>query len=99
MPISPDEVGALKTKLIPVWVFSVWDKLIATAWDDTSAVVKQADAETALSAANPGEPVDIIRSGWLDIEDSYRSTGWSVEYDKPGYNESYGAIFTFRKKK
>ena len=32
---------------------------------------------------------------WLDVEETYRKVGWKVEYDKPGYNESYKANFTF----
>lgn len=35
---------------------------------------------------------------WLDFETAYRSQGWLVEYDKPGYNESYDAHWIFRKK-
>lgn len=31
----------------------------------------------------------------LDIEDVYREQGWKVEYDKPGYSESYEAFFVF----
>ncbi len=34
---------------------------------------------------------------WLDVEDVYREAGWVVEYDKPGYCESYEATFTFKK--
>lgn len=29
--------------------------------------------------------------GWLDLEDIYRDEGWTVEYDSPGYNETYEA--------
>lgn len=99
MPISPDDVGAVKTKNIPEWVFDVWDKLIAAAWDGRSSTIRQDTAKAALHAANPGDPpVSIFDTGWLDIEPSYRAVGWSVVYDKPGYNESYEASFTFRKK-
>ena len=34
----------------------------------------------------------------LDIEDVYRKAGWSVVYDKPGYNEGYSAFFEFSTK-
>ncbi len=32
---------------------------------------------------------------WLNVEELYRAQGWTVTYDKPGYNESYPATFTF----
>ena len=38
----------------------------------------------------------IFDLGYLDIEDLY--TKWNVEYDKPGYNESYQAYFIFSRK-
>lgn len=98
MPMSPDEVVGVKTSNIPEWVFKVWDKLIALEWDGRSAEILQKDAVAALHAANPGMETDIFRSGWLDIEDSYRAVGWSVVYDKPSYCESYESSFTFRKK-
>lgn len=98
MPMSPDEVVGVKTSNIPEWVFKVWDKLIAHEWNGSSAHILQKDALAALRAANPGMETDIFATGWLDIEPSYRAAGWSVVYDKPGYNESYNASFTFKKK-
>lgn len=32
---------------------------------------------------------------WLNFEGAYRRAGWKVEFDKPGYNESYPATFKF----
>ena len=40
----------------------------------------------------------IFKCNWLDVEEIFRKAGWIVEYDKPGYNESYAATFNFRKK-
>jgi hypothetical protein len=37
----------------------------------------------------------IFSRHWLDVEPLYRDQGWSVEFDKPGYNESYDGFFTF----
>jgi len=41
----------------------------------------------------------IFSEHWLDVEDAYRKAGWTVRYDKPGYNESYDANFTFSVRK
>ena len=59
MPLSPDEVVAVKTSNIPEWVFKVWDKLIAEAWNGHSACIQQKDAVAALQIADPGGRVDI----------------------------------------
>lgn len=32
---------------------------------------------------------------WLDFEEVYRSQGWKVTYDKPGYCESYEPRWVF----
>lgn len=41
---------------------------------------------------------DIFENHWLDFEDAYRASGWGVEYDKPGFNETYQARFIFSPK-
>ena len=39
----------------------------------------------------------VFQNGWLEFDDAYRAKGWKVAYDKPGYNESYGAFWEFSK--
>jgi hypothetical protein len=34
----------------------------------------------------------------LDVEEVFEDVGWDVDYDKPGYNESYQPTFTFTEK-
>ncbi len=41
----------------------------------------------------------ILDNNWLDIEEIYRKAGWMVEYDQPGFNETYESNFTFSKTK
>jgi hypothetical protein len=43
-------------------------------------------------------PEEIFAKGWLNIESIYEQQGWIVNYDKPGYNETYAATFTFVKR-
>ncbi len=35
---------------------------------------------------------------WLDVEELFSKYGWSVDYDKPGFNEEHDPIFTFTKR-
>ena len=42
---------------------------------------------------------ELFDNHYLDIEPAYRNAGWKVEFDKPGYNETYDSYFVFSKKK
>ncbi len=104
-PISPSQVGAAKASVFPPEVFQAFNELIARNSVDGCAVVKQDDA-VARIAELMGERLHedpqcrravAFERHYLDVEDAYRATGWTVEYDKPGYNETYSATFTFSK--
>ena len=107
-PLSPDEIGLYKSKTFPPEVFEAFNELIAAKFSNGYATVKQEDVvERIISKIDKDhDPEDlptrtrsrIFAEGWLNVEEAYREQGWKVEYDKPGYNESYGAYFTFRSK-
>jgi len=42
---------------------------------------------------------DIDKNNWLDVGKIYENAGWKVEYDRPGFNESYEATFSFTAKR
>jgi len=92
-PIRPVDASRKKRESIPDTVFSVFNHLIAENFDGRQAVIKQCDILSAL------KPMFIsINMNWLDVEDIYREAGWIVDYDKPAYNETYEATFTFKRK-
>lgn len=102
-PISPNEVTARRKEIIPEFVLKAWNEAIVQAWDGSRAVIYQENIITHLLSYsyNEYEQVtrqDIFDKHYLDIEDIYENAGWNVEYDKPAYNESYSAKFTFTKK-
>lgn len=94
-PITPGEVGRQRTQDLPDEVFEVFNSLIAQNFDGGSAKVMQEDAVDALVDKGFTEE-EIFEKDLLDVELAYRAAGWKVEYDKPGYNETYDAFFTFR---
>jgi hypothetical protein len=95
-PISPDEAIVEKPKYMPDAVIDTWNRFIAKKYNGKSAIIIAQDEIVAAIADATGEPRSVVfDSGWLDIEDMYRSAGWKVEYDAPGFNESYKAFFTF----
>lgn len=96
-PISPNEVGGVQRDNIPAEVFEAVNKLIAKKWTGSSATVKQEEILDALGEFGIWRDHAFDR-GYLNFEEAYREQGWEVEYDKPGYNESYGAFFVFKAK-
>lgn len=98
--LRPEHVSLEKQKHIPEFVFDAFNELIATGFNGRSARVEQKDViERIQFYAGYGEidRQEIFDKGYLNIEDIYREAGWKVEYDKPGYNETYGAYWIFKK--
>jgi hypothetical protein len=95
-PITPAEVVKLKVTLIPDLVIEAFNELIAENYSGgySSFTEKKVVARIVKKGISSTEA---YANHWLDVEDLYRSIGWKVEYDKPGYNESYDATFTFKK--
>lgn len=97
-PIRPEQVVPAKKAELPDAIFEAFNELIARNFNNGSAVVQQ-DAVADLIAAKAGVRVAFVfKNHWLDVEDLYREAGWKVVYDKPGFNESYQATFTFSRK-
>lgn len=102
-PITPAEISAKKTQIIPPTVIKIWNEAIASKFSGNSAIVKQEEiVESILAQDIVHDSIKVTRSkifelGWLDIGEMYMAAGWSVTYDRPGYNETYSATFTFRK--
>lgn len=38
---------------------------------------------------------EVFDNNWLDVEEAFKETGWTVEYTNPGYNREY-ITFTFK---
>lgn len=98
-PIKPSEALEKKAKDIPEEVFEAFNELIVANIDASgSATILQEDviAKIKEKLRCTGKT---FKFDWLDVEPAYRKAGWSVSYDKPGYNESYEASFNFSKKK
>ncbi len=103
-PIKPSEVVKKKTAQIPEIVFEVANELIAENWTGSSATFTVDElAERVVARGTPpaDTPVNyraaLFAKRAFDIEDSYREAGWTVKFDRPGYNESYSANWTFTK--
>jgi hypothetical protein len=105
-PISPKDIVPLKKNQIPSEVIAAFNELIAANFSRGYACVKQDNVVELIvkKFADNGEVVDgkpitaeyIFAKHWLDVEDIFAGEGWTVKYDKPGFNESYPACFEFK---
>ena len=97
-PITPKEVDTLKATNIPSEVFEAFNELIVENYDGESSSFTEKKA--AARIVTKGIALKLLYNNhWLDIEPFYEKAGWIVDYDKPGFNESYPATFTFTKKR
>ncbi|MFA6421911.1 MAG: hypothetical protein WCV92_00700 [Candidatus Buchananbacteria bacterium] len=96
-PIKPSDVAKQKQASFPNEVLEAFNQLIAEKFNNGYATIRQDDVVAILVAKGLNRP-EIFKKGWLDVEGIYRKAGWKVAYDKPAYNESYPATFTFSKR-
>lgn len=104
-PISPSEAKAAKPSVIPREVLEAFNECITQRLAGNKAYVNQEEVLALiivkLRQNRHTDRLDsevrslIFANGWLDIEDIYRAQGWRVQYEKPGYNETGEAFFTF----
>lgn len=80
-------------------VIVAFNELIVENLRDGEAVISQKDVVDRIMQKIKCERQVIFDSHWLDIEDIYRKQGWEVIYEKPGFNESGEAWFTFKTKR
>lgn len=102
-PVTPEEVVNRRLKDIPEAVIEAWNGVIAkyfqgSAKSGSSRFVQDEAVDAIIEAMGCDRKV-VFDNHWLDIESLYRDAGWSVTYDRPGYNESYDPTFEFRVKR
>jgi hypothetical protein len=99
-PITPQEILADLPNIIPSFVFEAVNNLLKKKFRGESVTIKQdtiMDEIAKLQTTYTRQ--EIFDNKWMDFEKVYRDNGWKVEYDKPGYNETYDAFFVFTPKK
>jgi hypothetical protein len=98
-PISPKEVIGHKQKIIPDEVILQFNDIIAEKFNNGRSYFKQNEIVERICKAMEVERDVVFKKHYLDVEGIYEKVGWKVEYDKPGFNETYEANFTFTVKK
>lgn len=96
-PITPREITKAKKEALPDAVFDAFNELIAKNWDGHSATMLQKDVAALIASKLDISRQEVFDNHYLDVESLYRKAGWTVEYDKPAYCETYEATFKFSK--
>lgn len=100
--LSPKEAITRAKNEVPELVFQAWNNLIVE-----NLKVQGGKASSEFLLEELANQITLIMSisyeqakqnGWFDLEDIFRDKGWKVEFDRPGYNESYSPKFTFKSK-
>lgn len=99
-PITPQECSAQAGSHIPELVVESVNALLKKKYSGGRATFTQ--DEVIAEIQKRGDTISreqIFDSKWLDFEPLFRRAGWDVEFDKPGYCETYDANWKFTKKK
>lgn len=99
-PFSPDEALASKVTMIPDQVIDAVNTMLATNWSGRgrcSFTIKELSAMIRSKFGDADGDLH-LHSSWFDFESIYEKAGWKVEFDRPGYNESYDAVYTFSRR-
>lgn len=76
-------------------VFEIVNHLLAEGYGASRIVIEQETVVERL-VRNGLTREEVFSKGLLNFESFYRDHGWTVEYDKPAYNESYTAKWIFK---
>jgi hypothetical protein len=97
-PIKPNELDALQTERLPDFVFDAVNALLAEKANGQNTIrLFQDEVVSAILSRCDLSQSELYDKHYLDFEPAYREAGWSVKYDKPGYNETYEPHFIFSK--
>jgi hypothetical protein len=103
--ITPQQAKAIAITQIPDFVIGVVNDLIIKKISpnskNPSCYIKQDEIVNEIMKAVDGTMISrqqVFDNHWLDFEPIFEASGWKVDFDKPGYNEDYDAVFKFSTK-
>ena len=96
-PITPQEAKQRNAKLLPAFVVSRVNELLAERYS-LPIKIRHFDPKGAIEESTPTgtEP----QEWWWDaLQNAYEAAGWDVEFEKPDPGDSGGSVWTFTPKK
>jgi hypothetical protein len=98
-PFTPAEAQASQSNRIPDVVITAVNQLLAEKYTNYVIRFTQPELEQKLSTLGVSKTAISLmyENHQFDFESAFRQFGWIVEYDRPGYNESYAPSYTFKR--
>jgi len=94
-PITPKE--AKESKIIPEIMIKAVNRLIREKYRSTGFRITRTLLDEHLEALGANFK-ELHKQNAYDFEEYYGTFGWIVNYDSPGYNESYESYYEFNEK-
>lgn len=99
-PLSPWEINGMMGEIIPDVVVEAINNLLKKKYRGRAVNLKQDEIIAEIQRLDINiRREKIFEESWMDFESLFEKNGWKVEFDKPGYNETYSAYFTFTPKR
>lgn len=102
IPLTPKQVKEMHQKTIPEEIILAVNHLLVKGCSESRirVIIEQNEVieQATTIMRNKGKTVernDFFDKHWLDFEPIFRKAGWKVTFNKPGYNESFPAYWTF----
>lgn len=96
-PITPDTL----VKTVPHEIIGATNSLIQERWDGEQSRFTLEELRARVAELHPTDDPhrdkNWFESKSYDVEPLFRTYGWSAEFDKSGYNESYDSYFIFKR--
>jgi hypothetical protein len=94
-PIRPIDLAEQLSKTVPDGVVEAWNEIIAEKFLGGVSTFTVNELTSRICENMMCDTQTVLKKGWLNLEPLFEKAGWSVEYDKPGFDESYAAKFIF----
>lgn len=94
-PLSPSEIHKEAIESVPDCIISGFNKAILDNWNGSSAHFTISEVHNNIRAINDGVVPEYY---WDIVKAKFKEAGWSkIDYDRPGYCETYETNYTFSK--
>lgn len=99
-PITPAEAETLRLESIPDFVIESFNEMITKNLSQGLARFTHNEVMALIVPKLSGNLTreSIYKNSCNDIAKLFREAGWKVDFDRPGYNESYEPFWVFRAK-
>ncbi|MBI3889105.1 hypothetical protein HY312_00805 [Candidatus Saccharibacteria bacterium] len=92
-PLTPKEAHAAHEANIPDEIINIVNTRLKVAAGKQCVIYQDDVVKAGVKAGLDRQ--QIFDDGWLNFESYYGQYGWTVRYDKPGFNESGRAHWEF----